>query len=79
MALVAKRKVSATWREAVSSRAAEAGLRDVALATYQARLDEGLTEAEAAFLALKAHGLLWTVKLPGDPADAEQLSDVPTT
>lgn len=67
MALVARRRMSETWAEALM-RAAGARAPAV-LADFEARLARGETEDDAAYRALEAHGALSVVRLPGDPSD----------
>ncbi len=68
VALVARRRVTETWREAVRRAASRASRADEALETYEAALARGAGEHEAAFRTLQAMGLLEAVQLPGDPA-----------
>lgn len=78
MTLIAKRKTTETWREAVANRAD--GNADC-LAAFDACVANGGTEAEAAYRSLAACGLLWEIQGPDDPgprsaaADAEQRRD----
>jgi hypothetical protein len=79
MALVAKKRMSQTWRDALAE---QAGARapDV-LADFDEALAGGTPEHEAAYAALAAHGLLAVVDLPGDPsrslAEAEEAQIAP--
>jgi len=66
MALVARRKMTETWREAVARQAGDEAGR--ALQAFDDGAASGLPEAEAAYLALKALDRLAFVDLPGDPA-----------
>jgi hypothetical protein len=70
MALIAKRKLHQTWREAVAARASGTNAEADCLDAFDAILATGKTEAEAAFRALGAHGLLWNVQGPTDPGPA---------
>jgi hypothetical protein len=70
MALIAKRKLHQTWREAVAARASGTDAETDCLAAFEAILAAGKTEAEAAFRALGAHSLLWDVQGPTDPGPA---------
>jgi hypothetical protein len=67
MALIAKRKIHQTWREAVAARASgiEAGARCLSL--FDGIVAEGGSEAQAAYRALTAHDLLWEIEGPSDP------------
>lgn len=67
MALIAKRRLAETWREAVAARAGAAGRDGEAVSIYDRLRAEGRHEAEAAFHALGHVHLLWSVDLPGDP------------
>jgi hypothetical protein len=68
MALIAKRKMHQTWREAVMARAltgaGEAGER--CLAMFDRLVGAGAGEAQAAYRALAAYDLLWA-EGPSDP------------
>ena len=67
MALVARRRMSETWAQAI---AREAGERAPSvLADFDARVARGEDEVDAAYRALEAHDALATVRLPGDPSD----------
>lgn len=68
MALVARRSILETWREAVRRAASRAGRIEEALELYEAALARGSGDHEAAFRTLQAMGLLEQVELPGDPA-----------
>ncbi|MDB5592511.1 hypothetical protein [Enterovirga sp.] len=65
---VAKRRMSETWREAVAGRCAGAE----PLAAYDAMVAGGMSEAEAAFRALAAAGLLWAIEEPITAAAPDQ-------
>jgi hypothetical protein len=67
MALIAKRKIHQTWREAVVARAADDEARTHCLAVFDGIVGQGRSEAEAAFRALAARNLLWDVVGPTDP------------
>ncbi len=62
MPIVAKRKLTETWREAVARRARECGREEACLQAFDARRAAGAPEAEAAYRSL---------------AEADCLSDVP--
>jgi len=70
MALIAKRKLHQTWREAVIARVAGTDAETDCLAALDAILAAGKTDAEAAFRALGGHNLLWDVQGPTDPGPA---------
>ncbi|KAA2237738.1 hypothetical protein [Salinarimonas soli] len=70
MALVAKRIMTETWREALRRVGARAGREADCLAAYDAARREGTPEHEAAYRTLKERGLLEHVDLPGDPSGA---------
>lgn len=81
MALVAKRKLDATWREAVEARAREMrpGAAGACLAHFDRIRDGGGSEAEAAYRALEAEGFLWSVEAPGlTPAAPTGRHEVPS-
>ena len=63
MPAIAKRKVRQTWREAVALRAG--GQAPRLLQRFDALLDEGREEAEAAYRVLEEAGLLWVADEPG--------------
>jgi hypothetical protein len=76
MALVAKRKLTESWREATARRAREFGREQDCLRPFDAFVATGMSEFEAAYRALKLHGLLWPVDEPQDPsADGAFVSD----
>jgi hypothetical protein len=58
MSLVAKRKVSESWREAVLRRDPSGR----SATDFDRRRRAGASEAEAAFRALAAAGLLWSLE-----------------
>jgi hypothetical protein len=73
MALVAKRRLTETWREAL---ARLGGVRAAALlVAFEAGQARGLEEHAAAYRALEGAGLLERVVLPGDPADRARQSE----
>lgn len=72
MALVARRRVPETWREAVRRGASRDGRADEALEIFAAAVARGADEHEAAFRTLQAMGLLEAVELPGDPTRRPQ-------
>lgn len=80
MAYIAKRKIRETWREAVAVRAEGAGA-PACLAQFDALIGEGCIEAEAAYRALAAHGLLWALAeagtAPATPAPPSDRHEVP--
>ncbi|MDB5558155.1 MAG: hypothetical protein JWQ36_1089 [Enterovirga sp.] len=63
MSAIIKRKLRQTWREAVAARLAQASPATLAqgLEGFDAAVAAGEGEAEAAFVTLSAHGLLWHV------------------
>lgn len=63
---IAKRRLTETWRDAVSARAGTAVRHAEALQDFDRLCANGLGEAEAAFRALARLDLLWRVDLPGD-------------
>lgn len=67
MALVAKKRMNQTWREALSLQAGERA--PAVLARFDEALALGEAEHIAAYRALEACGLLAVVTLPGDPSD----------
>ena len=67
MALIAKRKIHQTWREAVAARAADEEVRARCLVVFDGIVNQGRSEAEAAFQALAVQHLLWDVVGPTDP------------
>lgn len=62
MSDVAKRKLRETWRAAVAARSRGSG--PDCLAAYDALVGAGTPEAEAAYRALRAYGLLWSLHEP---------------
>ena len=85
MALVAKRKVRQSWRDAVAARLEEASpeRRRMAMAAFDRRAGEGADEAELAYAVLAEAGLLWEVDAPGFsatpyPPEAEPRHAVPS-
>ena len=66
MPLVAKRKLTETWREAVARRAEDAAAGEEWTRVFDAHLAAGKDEAEAAFLTLAAFDALSVV--PDGPA-----------
>ena len=64
MALIAKRKTTETWREALAARA-KGDPR--CLGRFDEQVAAGMTEAEAAYRALAAFDLLWQVEGLEDP------------
>ena len=61
MPLVARRKLSETWREAVARRARELAVEADCLRSFDEFLTGGLPEAEAAYRALSRHKALFSV------------------
>ncbi len=72
MALVAKRRMTETWTDALRRVAEPAGRAEDCLAAFSAARAAGAPEHEAAFRALESLGLLERVELPGDPAARPQ-------
>ncbi len=68
MALVAKRVMTETWRDALRRVGARAGLEAECLAAFDAARAAGAPEHEAAHRVLAERGLLEWVELPGDPS-----------
>lgn len=66
MALIAKRKTRESWRDAVAARAREAG-EPACLVAFDALVNAGRRDAEAAYRALATHGLLWSLVGPEQP------------
>jgi hypothetical protein len=64
MAQIAKRKTSESWRDAVATRAREAGQLNACLALFDGMVAAGRAEADAAFRTLATHGLLWDLPAP---------------
>lgn len=56
MPLIVKRKLHETWRDATADRCSNDA--EACLAEFDATVAAGLSEAEAAFRALEARGLL---------------------
>ncbi len=69
MALVAKRMMTETWREALARVAERAGCRAACLAAFDDARAAGAPDHAAAFGVLKERGLLERVELPGEPRD----------
>ena len=65
--LVATRKVSDTWRDAVARRGEAFGARSPCLRAFDDYLSSGKTDFEAAFLTLRDHHCLWLIEGPEDP------------
>ena len=61
MPLVAKRKLSETWREAVASRARQFDAEEEWVRVYDAHLSKGKHEAEAAYMTLARFDALYPV------------------
>lgn len=66
MPLVVKRKLAETWRDAVARRGGELGRERECLEAFEAHLEDGRHEAEAAFFALRRFDCLFAV--PDGPA-----------
>lgn len=66
---IAKRRVAESWRDAVARRGG--GRRREVVAAFDLLVSAGRGEAEAAFRALEAEGLLWSPAEPlrRQPAD----------
>ena len=82
MSAIIKRKLRETWRSAVARRSAEAAPDsggEEALALFDRHVAEGQGEAEAAFAALSAYGLLWFVEGAGftPPSEPQDSHSVP--
>jgi hypothetical protein len=68
MALVAKRKLTETWREAIARRGREFGREQDCLKPFDALVAGGMRDVEAAYQVLKQHGFLSPVDEPQDPS-----------
>lgn len=68
MALVARRRMNQTWREAALEIGTAADREEAVRDAFERRLAEGLPEHIAAYRALEDAGCLVRVDLPGDPA-----------
>src|SRR3954452_5579433 len=66
-ALVARRKLTETWRDSVARRGALSGQRTACLRAYDVYVADGRKDFEAAYLALRDHQCLWRVDGPEDP------------
>lgn len=64
MSLIAKRKTTETWRDAVSARARA---HPRCLDAFDEMVRAGRSDAEAAYRALAEAGLLWEIQGPDDP------------
>lgn len=64
MALVAKKRMSQTWPDAIAAQAGPSA--PVVLAAFEAACALGTPDYIAAYEALEAHGLLASVSLPGE-------------
>jgi hypothetical protein len=73
MPLVVKRKLKETWREAVARRGGEFGLEQECVRTFEAHLENGRHEAEAAYLALASFDCLFVVPDGPVPGRREEL------
>lgn len=68
MDLIAKRKVGATWCEALAARGEPTGQAGALSARFAALVVDGMPEAEAAYRALAAFDLLWPMTEPTEAA-----------
>jgi hypothetical protein len=66
MALVAKRKLTESWREATARRGRQFGREQECLQPFDAFVAAGMSDFEAAYRALEPHGFLWPVEEPQD-------------
>jgi len=66
-ALVARRKLTETWRDSVAQRGALSGQRTACLRAYDTYVTDGRKDFEAAYLALRDQHRLWRVDGPEDP------------
>ena len=73
MPLVVKRKLSETWRDAVARRGSEFGLEQECVPAFEAQLEDGKHEAEAAYLALASFDCLFVVPDGPVPGRREEL------
>jgi hypothetical protein len=73
MPLVVKRKINQTWRDAVASGARKCGVEQGCLRAYDAHVDEGMHEAEAAYRALADFDALFVVADAPVPGRREEL------
>jgi hypothetical protein len=73
MPLVAKRKLSETWRDAVASRARELARSEDWLSVFEAHLRDGADEVEAAYKTLAQFGGLFFVPDGPSPGRREQI------
>jgi len=62
--LIAKRKLSETWSQAVESRGVELGRGYAVLGAFHRHLEYGASEHESAYKALREHNSLWLVNEP---------------
>lgn len=67
---IAKRGMAESWRDAVAARAG--GRRRQVVATFDALVSAGASDAEAAFRALQAENLLWSQEEPRRRGSADQ-------
>lgn len=70
--LVVKRKLAETWREAVARRGGEFGVERECLQAFEAHLEEGRHEAEAAFFTLRRFDCLFQVADGPTPGRREE-------
>ena len=73
MPLVAKRKLTETWRDAVARRAGEFGVRQECLRTFEFHLVDGKHEAEAAYFSLEEFECLFAVPDGPVPGRREEI------
>ena len=73
MSLVAKRKLSETWRDAVANRMRELACNEDWLSVFEGHLRDGKDEVEAAYRTLAQLGALFFVAEGPSPARREQI------
>jgi len=73
MPLVAKRKLTESWRDAVAERAREFGAEEAWLRIFDTHLQEGKHEAEAAYLTLARFDALFLVPDGPVPGRREEI------
>lgn len=73
MPLVVKRKLSQSWREAVAKRAQEFEAEEEWLRIFDAHLDDGKHEAEAAYMTLAQFDALYPVPDGLEPGRRSEL------
>jgi len=70
--LIAKRKLSQKWSQAVRSRGIELGRGDAVLGAFHRHLQDGASEHEAAYKAVREHNSLWLVNEPLPRGDGRE-------